>query len=65
MKQENLTAMVGSGRDFLQIIRSVPEDKRFLLSMVMDAFVSGMTAREHLDSLDNDRDEQGQGKYTA
>lgn len=49
MSQENLTMMVKNGRDFLQIIQSVPENKRFLLSMVADAFVNGMEAQERLE----------------
>lgn len=48
MNQDKFTTMVKDGKDFLQIVQSVPEDKRFLLSMMADAFVNGMEAQKRL-----------------
>lgn len=48
MTQDKFTAMMRSGNDLVEIIRSVPKDKQFLLSMAVDAFLSGMTAGERL-----------------
>lgn len=46
---ENLFAtLVKDGAAYIKIIESVPEDKRFLLSMVADAFINGMETQERL-----------------
>ena len=46
MNRDKFTAMLNDGKDFIQIVQSIPEDKRFLLSMMADAFVNGMQAQE-------------------
>ena len=48
MNRDKFTAMLNDGKDFIQIVQSIPEDKRFLLSMMADAFVNGMQAQERL-----------------
>lgn len=48
MNKDKFTTMVRDGKDFIQIIQSVPEDKRFLLSMVVEAFLNGMNTQERL-----------------
>lgn len=48
MEQDKFSTMVKDGKDFIQIIQSVPEDRRFLLSMMADAFVNGMEAQKQL-----------------
>ena len=48
MNRDTFTAMLNDGKDFIQIVQSIPEDKRFLLSMMADAFVNGMQAQERL-----------------
>jgi len=50
MTQDKFTTMMRSGNDLIEIIRSVPKDKQFLLSMAVDAFLSGMTAGERLNA---------------
>lgn len=52
MTQEKFTTMMKSGNDLVKIIRSVPKDKQFLLSIAVDAFLSGMSAGERLSSQD-------------
>lgn len=48
MNQNELTKMVKDGRDYIEIMQSIPENKRFLVAMVAEAFVSGMQAQEQL-----------------
>lgn len=48
MRQDEFTTMMQTGDYLVKIIRSVPKDKQFLLSMAVDAFLSGMTAGERL-----------------
>lgn len=48
MNQDKFSTMVKDGRDYIQIIQSVPKEKRFLLSMMADAFLNGMVAQERL-----------------
>lgn len=48
MNEDSFVKMVEDGRELIRITRSVPENKRFLLSMMLDAFVSGMEAQERL-----------------
>lgn len=48
MTQDKFTTLMRSGNDLVEIIRSVPKDKLFLLSMAVDAFLSGFTAGEKL-----------------
>lgn len=48
MNQDTFTTMVRDGNAFADILQSVPEDKRFLLSMMADAFINGMIAQERL-----------------
>ena len=40
--------MKETDKEIIQIVQSIPEDKRFLLSMMADAFVNGMQAQERL-----------------
>ena len=48
MSQDKFFTMVKDGRDYIQIIQSIPQEKRFLLSMMADAFLSGMATQERL-----------------
>ena len=48
MKTDSYTKMVEDGRDIISVLNSVPEDKRFMLSMMADAFINGMIAQEQL-----------------
>lgn len=48
MNQDTFATLVKDGNAFADILQSVPEDKRFLLSMMADAFINGMIAQERL-----------------
>lgn len=39
---------ITEAKNFLQILDSVPKDKRFILALVTDAFINGMNAQEQL-----------------
>ena len=39
---------INEAKNFLQILDSVPKDKRFILALVTDAFINGMNAQEQL-----------------
>lgn len=52
MNQDKFSVMVKDGEDFAQIIQNVPEDKRFLLSMVADAFMNGLNTGERLAAME-------------
>lgn len=41
---------VSEAKTFLQILDSVPKEKRFILALVTDAFINGMNAQEQLNS---------------
>lgn len=42
---------ISEAKNFLQILDSVPEDKRFILALVTDAFINGMNAQEQMNSV--------------
>ncbi len=46
MAQDKFSTMLRDGNDYLQIIQRVPENKRFLLAIIADAFLSGMDTQE-------------------
>ena len=48
MEQDKFSTMVRDGKDLIQILNSVPEDKRFLVSELAGAFIDGMLAQERL-----------------
>lgn len=48
MEQDKFSTMVRDGKDLIQILNSVPEDKRFLVSALAGAFIDGMLAQERL-----------------
>lgn len=48
MNNDSCTKMVRDGKDLIQILQSVPEDKRPLLSAIAGAFIDGMIAQERL-----------------
>ncbi|MCI8363195.1 MAG: hypothetical protein HFJ41_08920 [Clostridia bacterium] len=39
---------INEAKKFLQILDSVPKDKRFILALVTDAFINGMNTQEQL-----------------
>ncbi len=39
---------INEAKSFLQILDSVPKEKRFILALVTDAFINGMNAQEQL-----------------
>lgn len=48
MDQDTFATMIRDGNSIADILQRVPEDKRFLLSMMADAFLNGMIAQERL-----------------
>lgn len=48
MCKDTFATMLRDGNTIADILQSVPEDKRFLLSMMADAFINGMIAQERL-----------------
>lgn len=48
MNKDSYTKMVKDGKDLIQILQSVPEDKRPLISAIAGAFIDGMIAQERL-----------------
>ena len=46
MNQDSYTKMVRDGRDRIQILQGVPEDKRPIVSAIAGAFIDGMIAQE-------------------
>jgi len=39
---------ITEAKNFLQILDSVPKEKRFILALVTDAFINGMNAQEQM-----------------
>lgn len=48
MEQDKFSTMVRDGKDLIQIIQSVPEDWRPMLSALAGAFIDGMLAQGRL-----------------
>lgn len=48
MSQDKFSTMVRDGKDLIQILNSVPADKRPMLSAIAGAFIDGMIAQERL-----------------
>lgn len=48
MNKDSFATMVKDGKGLIQIIQSVPEDKRPMLSALAGAFIDGMIAQERL-----------------
>ena len=48
MNKDSYTKMVRDGKDLIQILQSVPEEKRPLLSAIAGAYIDGMIAQERL-----------------
>lgn len=48
MSENTFTTMVRDGKDLIEIIQKVPEEKRPLLSALAGAFIDGMIAQERL-----------------
>ena len=48
MEQDKFSTMVRDGKDFIQIIQSVPKDKRQMILAIAGAFIDGMLAQERL-----------------
>lgn len=48
MTQDKFSTMVKDGKDLIQIIQSVPEDKRPMFSAIAGAYIDGMIAQERL-----------------
>lgn len=46
---------ISEAKTFLQILDSVPKDKRFILELVTDAFINGMNAQEQLNGTQANR----------
>ena len=48
MNKDSFTMMVKDGKDLIQIIQSMPEDKRPMFSAIAGAYIDGMIAQERL-----------------
>ena len=48
MNDDSCTKMVGDGRDIINVLNSAPEDKRFLVSAIAEAFLNGLNTGEKL-----------------
>lgn len=48
MEQDKFSTMVRDGKDLIEILNSVPEEKRPMLSAIAGAFIDGMLAQERL-----------------
>ena len=48
MERDTFTTMLRDGNTFAGILQSVQEDKRFLLSMMAEAFINGLNTGEKL-----------------
>lgn len=48
MSKDSYRKMVSDGKDLIQILESVPADKRPVISAVAGAFIDGMIAQERL-----------------
>jgi len=48
MNTDSYTKMVEDGRDFYSVLNSAPEDKRFLVSAIAEAFLNGLNTGERL-----------------
>lgn len=48
MNQDTFTTMLRDGNTIADILQSVPEEKRFLMRALADAFMDGMIAQERL-----------------
>lgn len=48
MNTDSYTKMVEDGRDIISVLNSAPEDKRFLVTAIAEAFINGMIAQERL-----------------
>ncbi len=48
MNQDNLNRMVKEGGEMADILQSVPEEKRGVVRMLVDTYINGFLAREHL-----------------
>lgn len=48
MSQDKFDSMMKDGRNIINILNSVPENKRPLLSAIAGAFIDGMIAQERL-----------------
>ena len=48
MNKDSFTMMVKDGKDLIQIIQSVPENKRPMFSAIAGAYIDGMIAQERL-----------------
>ena len=48
MNTDSYTKMVEDGGDIISILNSAPEDKRFLVSAIAEAFLNGLNMGEKL-----------------
>lgn len=48
MSENTFTTMVRDGKNLIEIIQKVPEEKRPLLSALAGAFIDGMLAQDRL-----------------
>ena len=48
MNTDSYTKMVEDGRDIISVLNSAPEDKRFLVSAIAEAFLNGLNTGEKL-----------------
>lgn len=48
MNQDRFTTMVRDGNTIIDILQSVPENKRTILAMMAEAFINGMITQERL-----------------
>lgn len=55
MAKDSYEKMVADGRDVISILKSVPEDKRPMLSALAGAFIDGMLAQERLAAAERPR----------
>ena len=49
MNQDKFITMVRDGNTIIDILQSVPENKRTILAMMAEAFINGMITQERLE----------------
>lgn len=48
MSTDSYTKMVADGRDMISVLNSAPEDRRFLVTAIAEAFLNGVNTGEKL-----------------